>query len=800
MKRVSLLLCALSGMAVLAQNALKPYQWRDHLPYNRTLSVTNQGNTIFAASNECVFSYNKNDNSYARLNKVTGFSDMEPTIVKNNPYNNALVIIYKNSNIDILKDGVITNVSDLFRKQNIGDKTVNAITFNGDLAYIACGFGIAVFNTQTMEFKDTYIIGPGATNVFVYQVALSATDIYAATKSGLYTASLSSPNLSSYTSWSKVTGPIANGPYNGVVYFGGKVIASFSRFIQTSNTVVDQDTLYQFDGVSWNKYSPYGPPSGLFRKLEVSGNGNAMVILDNWGFVALDPAGTKLITYWGDFYYPGSWNAPSDVIADPTEAGTFWLADKLHGLYKVKGTPLVDPITHYVINGPDAKSANISSAAMAIQDKKLILAPSLLDLGMFNNYNQDNVYSFENGTWVTATKANTTQNFDICTVAFDKNDKNHYYAGCWWNGVLEYMNDVEINRYDYSNTASQLHETDYSGSTVTRLGALATDEDNNLWAGLGETQHLLSVKKAGTNTWQSFDFSTINVVNGSPGPLPRVSRIIIDTNKQVWALAYGVGLFVYRHDGSFSAVNPSNAKKITSTVGKGGIASNEVISIAEDKNHDIWVGTDKGISVFYNPESIFEQQDGWDAQPIYIEQDGQTQLLLQTDAVSCITVDGANNKWCGTRTSGLYCFSPDGQKELFHFTPENSPLFSNSIADVKIDPETGEVFVSTDKGVLSFQNIITEGNEHFNDVYAYPNPVKPNFDGPILIRGMIKDAVIKIVDVAGNFVYETTAQGGQAKWDGKNFSGKRVASGVYLVLCSTSDGSEKVMTKILLLN
>ncbi|HXB39498.1 MAG TPA: two-component regulator propeller domain-containing protein [Bacteroidia bacterium] len=789
------------GLCSLAQNALKSYQWRDHLPYNQVYSVTNQGNKIFAVANECAFSYNKNDGSYDRLNKIYGYSDIEPGIIKNNPYNNAVLIIYKNSNIDVLKGGVITNVPDLFRIQNIGDKTVSSVTFSGKLAYLACGFGIAVFDTETFEFKDKYIIGPNATNLFVYQVAVSSTDIFAATKSGLFQASLTSPNLSSFTSWNKVSA-IPAGPYNGVVYFGGSIITNFSRFIQSNQTLL-QDTLYKFDGVSWSKFSgkPYiMAPGGSYAvsKLSVSDDNAQFITVDQWGFEAFDNTGATVGRIWG--LPDGNYHTLIDVIPDPTEAKWYWLADPGYGLIKAESQinpAIAQAMQSYQINGPPSSGAS----SMAIKDNKIIVAPSFLDLGMFNVYNQYFPYDFTDNTWKQAKKHDTTGIFDITTIVFDRHDKNHYYAGAYWNGVVEFMNDSEIARYDYTNTAGQLHQTDYANSTLTRVGGLCVDHDNNLWAGMGDSQHLLSVKKAGTSTWTSLDFSTINTVNGSPGALPRVSQVIIDTNKQVWALAYGVGLFVYKYDGTnFTQPNPSNAKKITSIAGQGGLASNEVISIAEDKNNDIWVGTDKGISVFYSPESVIPQSTGWDAQPIYITQDGKTQLLLQTDEVSSITVDGANNKWCGTRSSGLYCFSGDGQKQLYHFTTDNSPLFSNAIVDVKINPQTGEVFIVTDKGILSFQNIITEGNENFNHVYAYPNPVKPNYDGPILIHGMINGATVKILDVAGNFVYETTAKGGQALWEGKNFSGQRVATGVYIVLCTTSDGGQKVMTKILLLN
>ncbi|MGZ3903906.1 MAG: type IX secretion system anionic LPS delivery protein PorZ [Bacteroidia bacterium] len=798
MRKISAISALFCSLVSSAQNDLKPYQWRDHLPYNQAFSVTSQGNNrIIAAASECAFAYNKDAGTFDRLNKVYGYSDIEPVIVRNNPYNNALVIVYKNSNIDIVKNGTITNASDLLRKQNIGDKTVNSVTFNGPYAYLACNFGIVVFNTDANEVKDTYIIGPNATNLQVYQVALSNTDIYAATKSGLYKASLSSPNLSSYTSWSKITG-IPNGPYNAVAFFGGKVITNFSKKI-LSNTGM-ADTLLQYDGTSWGKYTSKLYIAGTYEihKLIVSPDNTQLLITDQWGFESYNAAGSNVARIW-DFNL--GWTPVLDIVPDPTETDFYWVATAEKGLLKAKaktGQNNADTVNIYSVNGP----TNSSAGSFAFKDDKLIVAPSYVGFDMFNNYLQSNVFHFLDNTWgesVTPPAQHDTI-FDIISVAFDNNDKNHYYATTWWNGVKEYINDEQVARYDCQNTGNQLHiiDTYVSGFPLTRTAGLTMDKDNNLWVGMGETNYLLSVKKS-DNTWTSLNFaSIINLQN----VYPRISHVIVDSSKQVWAVAYSVGLFVYKFDGSFTQPNPANAKKLTNTVNSGGLPSNEVICVAEDKSGDIWVGTDKGIYVFYNPESIFSQTSGWDAQPIYIEQDGKTQLLLQTDNVVCISVDGANNKWCGTRASGLYCFSPDGQKELFHFTVDNSPLFSNNIADVKVNPKTGEVFVATDKGVLSFQNIIIDGFEDFRSggVYAYPNPVKPGFEGPIIIHGMIDGATVKIIDAGGNFVYQTTSKGGQATWDGKRFNGSRASNGVYMVICSTPDASDRVMTKILLQN
>ena len=781
-----------------AQNTLKMFQWSDHLPYNLAFSVTSSGHTIYAAANECVYSYDIDTKTYERLNKVTGLSDVEPIIVRNNPYNNTLMIVYANSNIDIIQNNTITNIPDIYLKQNIGNKTISSVTFINNIAYISCGFGIAVFDTQSLQFNDTYIIGPNGGSEFVYQVAVSHTEILAATNNGIFKAALNASNLSSYTNWSLVTG-LPSGPYNGIVFFGGNIITNFSKYIKSGNTIDGEDTMYTYNGTAWSK-NPYNTIDGI-RSMRLSENGKQLMIIDRYGFQAFDSSGLNLERYWGDFLYTGSWIYTADATADPVLSGYYWAADQVYGLYQVK-TPS-DPKNMVQINGPILHSAKVSSGLMTILNNKLLAAPTYLGEGEFNNYSKDNVLIYQNGTWKDATANETTVNFDINCVAFDRNDNTHYYGGSWWDGLIEYKNDVEIHRYNYSNTGNMLHSTDYSNSTITRVGGLCTDLNNNLWIAMGETQNLISVRKT-DGTFTALDFTPVNLLNGNGtiNPLyPRLSQIIVDTNNYVWGVSYGAGLYVYNNsDGKFNPPNNSNAKILTNIINQGGLPSVQILSVAEDKNHDIWVGTDKGVYVFYNPQSIFSQPNGWDAQPIYIQQNGLTQLLLQTDEVTAIAVDGGNNKWFGTHYSGLYCFTPDGQTQLFHFTTDNSPIFSNSVIGITVNPITGEIFISTDKGILSFQNTVTEGFVNFTDVYAYPNPVKPDYTGPIMLHGMVNGSQVKIVDAAGNFVFETTVEGGQAVWNGKTFDGKRVASGVYLAICAATDGSQKALTKIMVLN
>ena len=211
------------------------------------------------------------------------------------------------------------------------------------------------------------------------------------------------------------------------------------------------------------------------------------------------------------------------------------------------------------------------------------------------------------------------------------------------------------------------------------------------------------------------------------------------------------------------------------------------------------MGTDQGVAVFYAPENVFTGQN-FDAQKVFITIGGYTQYLLETEAVTAIAIDGANRKWFGTDRAGVFLMSPDGSKQILHFSKENSPLLSNTISAITINPENGEVFFGTDKGIVSYKSTATEGSENNSSVLVYPNPVEPGYSGSIAIKGLVSNANVKITDIGGGLIYQTTAEGGQAIWNGRNFDGRKAGSGVYLVFVSNEDGSETCVTKILFLN
>jgi hypothetical protein len=183
---------------------------------------------------------------------------------------------------------------------------------------------------------------------------------------------------------------------------------------------------------------------------------------------------------------------------------------------------------------------------------------------------------------------------------------------------------------------------------------------------------------------------------------------------------------------------------------------------------------------------------------IIIEEEGLAQELLYQQTINDIVVDGANNKWIATSNSGVFQFSPNGQKTLQRFTTKNSPLPSNRINDIEIDSVTGEVFFATDKGMISYKGSATSAKDNLDNVYIFPNPVRPEFEGTVKISGLLDKATIKITDISGNLVHEATSEGGTIEWDTTAFGKYKVASGVYMVFISAANGEETKTKKVMI--
>ncbi len=777
MQSRSRFLLLFSFLSLFSFAQVKIGQWVDHLSYDYSNSVAKVGPLVYVSNGSGLATYNEVDNNLEKLTKIDGLSDVGIKLLRKNDNNNNLLVIYNNTNIDVIKpDGSIVNLSDIKRKIIQGKKYINEVYFNGGLAYISCGFGIIVFDTDKMEIKETYYLGNGITNLEVYQVTRNDSAIFAATPTGIYYGKLNA-NLGNFQNWKSLNVGIAAGPYNSIVNFNGKIIANYSARLKSNVSM--KDTLYEYTSTGWAKYSINAnhQNSENYRLYDYS-KYNKLLILDQYGIGEYSATGYKLnyLTNYGFDYA-----TINDVFYENNNQ--FWVADKKHGLVKSGGAPWT-PNEKIHINGPENNLVN----DLDIKDGILISAPMNLGDVYNSQYRNDKPGMYKEGEWVSYKNIIPDSIVDMNAVTIDPNDKDHVAFACMGSGVMEIRNNHVQGVYKYGNSPL----IGYNGGDDVRITGVSFDKNSNLWTSITLGKRCIAVKKP-NNTWTLLNFEQFVVQ-------PTITKIIFDKYDQAWiVMPRNIGLMVYKDVNGLSQPNTSNTRFLSIAQGNGHLPSVDIQSVCEDKDGHIWVGTAKGIAVFYNPENVFTNAN-WDSQQILIEQDGHVQILLENDVVTSIAVDGVNRKWVGTESSGVYCFSADGQKEIYHFATDNSPLYSNLVRDIVVDETSGDVFFATDLGIQSYRTPIIKGYDDFTSVHAYPNPIRPGSNGPVYVKGLIDEATVKITDVYGNLVWSTVSQGGQIEWNLQTFSGTKAASGVYMIYCSSASGDKSATAKLLIVN
>jgi ligand-binding sensor domain-containing protein len=298
-------------------------------------------------------------------------------------------------------------------------------------------------------------------------------------------------------------------------------------------------------------------------------------------------------------------------------------------------------------------------------------------------------------------------------------------------------------------------------------------------------------------SWKSFDLRSLQTNSAQ-----EVNMIQIDKSNSLWIGTRRNGVYVYNENGD-------RKRALTTESTKGSLPHANVRTVAIDNNNRVWLGTQSGLVTYNNASGIFDATI-YDADPIIILDDGIPKKLLGDQTINTIAIDGADNKWFGTDNGGVLYTNPNGQNTLASFNKDNSPLPSNKILKISVDTSTGKVFFATDKGVVAYKSNVASFGEELDEVYAYPNPALRNHQ-TITIDGkngkhLPKGTNVKILDVAGNLVYETNVvegqqlQGGKVVWNKANLAGKKVASGVYIVLLTNNDASQTSTTKIAIIN
>jgi len=764
MKYLLIIILATFNYNIQAQD-LAIGQWRSHLPYTSAVSVTQSNEAIYFAGTESVFSLDKTDYSVELFNKVTGLSDAGIQRINFNKNNDILFIAYKNSNIDLVHaDNSIVNISAIKDEGITGDSRIYHIRFQDQFAWLSTGFGIVKLDMENAEIRFTTF-----SNLQMNSTAIYDDMLYASTEDGLYRVDLNTTELyqANFSNWEKIdeTQGLPSAYYSNVSEtFSDKLYADVN------------DSLYVYDGNEWSFF--HYENNFTFATLHA---GNSRLIASLAREVGVDKV--ILFAASGATYSITT----GEVVGESAESiedenDIIWVADQFRGMTSFD--PSNFEIQKYDVNGPFDSSVG---EIIIHNDEVWVASASVKPLWQRRD-NSKGFYQYAQNTWSNYNVEydpllGEKQYRDFITIAVRPTDER-VFVGSYTGGLVEFDGTAFTL---YNDTNSSLQKPIGDDFSV-RISGLAFDRYNTLWmSNYAAPEPIAALEPDGT--WHTF---------APPFSYPFPTQVVVDFNGYKWFAGgqAAEGFLVFDDGGTLNDTSDDRYQKIDKS--NSVMESDGIKSLALDLDGNMWVGTGAGLVVFECTGQIFSDSGCAGRQPVF-EEDEDEEYLFKDVAINTIAIDGANQKWVGTNV-GLFLLDENVKNTLLEFNTQNSPIFSDEIIDIAINGNTGEVFVATGGGIISYRAEATDGRSFFKDVYAYPNPVRPEYTGKIAIKGLVENANIKITDVSGTLVYESTALGGQAIWDGNDYNGRRAASGVYLVYATAKDGLESMVTKVLMMN
>ena len=748
-------------------------QWDDLYSYNNVKEIHETDEKIVALTDNAIFTYEKNSGVIEKTSSVNGLSGQTTSALYYDEILDIIVIGYENGLIECIKsDHSIVIKPDIVNFNIVGSKSINHFsgTPDGQL-YISTNFGIIGFDLNEMQFKDTYYIGANSTEVAVYETLIDNQTIYAATDQGVFYASLDNPYLVDSQYWTL----IPSQPVSNITIFNNEIVLSISK---TLYSLTDNNLLIQ-------RFTTSNPIIDLTTK------NNLLTAVMRTGILIYDINYIMTFLYYSesdDEYY----FEINTAIADEQN---ILLGTNAYGILSTQRSN----IYQFKEIHPDGPLEN-APFSISLRNKQLWVVYGGYDEAYTPKTYRKGI-SHYNGTYWKNLKYKTgeIEITNLVHVNIDPNHENKVYVSSWHDGMLIIENDEVIMHWTHENSGlEKLYYPPAPNYVSIRIGSSIFDEQGNLWVVNAAVENRL--KKYFNGNWTNYNLNDI-ITNGSWG----LNEVVIDQLGNKWIGSRRNGALVFNE-------NSNRMMSYITDPTKGNLPDLNVRTIAVDKNNRVWIGTRAGLRVVDPSDNMFDQNT-YQASVIaiaYSDDDQYGEALMGKQTINTICVDGANNKWFGTDNGGVLCTSPNGKETLFQFDKDNSPLPSNKILKIQFDDTSGKVYFATDKGIVSFNSDIAAYDEHLQDVYAYPNPVKPEHE-VVTIDGRNGSHLpygtnVKILDSSGALVYETNVKegqesyGGKVVWNKRNLAGKKVASGVYIVLLSFDKGKETAITKIAIIN
>lgn len=747
--------------------------WEDFFSYNNVRDFVIVEDKIYAIADNAAFLFDQSNGETRKISSVHGLSGKETSSAYYSRSTQRFVIGYQSGLIEVIDmDGRITLANDIERLDITGEKQINHIEEYEGVLFLSTPFGIVAYDLENLIFGDTYYIDQGSRPVFVNQTAIWQGTIYAATEKGIYTADVEDPNLVDFNNWLQPEGDLA-GDFSAIEVFDESIYTS------------KNSALFRFSDI--DRLEPVGGFSSRIRDLRGSEGYLSVCFVDGSRVFDRNLNAVHVCRRTSKYGYVAQ---TAYALGNHAYIGT-----STFGILKQAFSE-----TDYEEIHPDGPFSNQVFSIAAGQNQLWVVYGgydgAFTPLGKTLGYSHFNGSAQEAKAWVNNPYDNRFPAKDLVHVTIDPQAENRVYISSWNSGMLVVENDEPLVLWNDQNSGLEDLYPEGSPNTSIRVNGSSFDSQGNLWIANAWVPN--RVKKYDTNgNWKGADLSSL-ISNPAFG----LTELAIDKSGSVWLGSRRNGALVYNESGD-------RKRALITEATKGSLPDLNVRTLSVDRNNRIWIGTQKGLVVFSDASGLFEAEI-YDAAPVIVEDDGVPRRLLGDQPVNSIAIDGAENKWFGTDTGGVLGTNPSGSETLYVFNKDNSPLPSNRVLKIQVDESNGRVYFATDRGIVAFDSGVAPYGERLEEVYAYPNPTRKDQEF-VTIGGrngtsLPKGTNVKILDTAGRLVYETNVEigqeskGGKVIWDKTNLRGRKVASGVYIVLLTLPDTSETASTKIALIN
>ncbi|MCR5820344.1 MAG: hypothetical protein K6F94_05290 [Bacteroidaceae bacterium] len=745
--------------------------WQTYSSYSictRNICVDNR---VYALMESKLMAYDTEDSSIRTWDNTSGLNDVTVADFAYSEDAKRIIIIYDNSNIDILSvedDNEVTNIAHL-KNSSFQGKNVNSVSVSGSTAYLATGFGLVLVDMENAIIPSTYQL-----NKSIKTSAVLGDYIYISASDGLWRGN-TADNLQDKSKWELVSAdysPSMMSAFDGRLFFcnGNKICRS------------------EADGVSFSEMQNLNPTYwNVSDGCLLYGIGSYTAIWKNWNtrVVYTSSLTWKQVSKRGNIFWASDGVSGLQAYELDTESRTFSLV-----------TPRV------LYNSP----LHDYSYRLNFAGKRLLVA------GGNQNYSSvarpGTAMYMEDGVWTNFDEASVTVAFpkeryrDVTSVAQDPLDAAHHFVGTARSGIFEFREGLCVGHIGLENSPlKSILPNNANPQYFVSADGLRYDDEGNLWMlNCTEGQQDTSIRvRLADGTWTGIPCPEVKDASTMDG-------IFFDSGGRAWINSRRMsqrGVLMLDYNGTISNSSDDQRYLRTAITNQDGMSytPDQFYCIAEDANGQIWIGTSVGPFVINNP-SEYAASDFTFEQVKVNRNDGSglADYLFSGTPILAIAIDGANRKWFAT-SSGVYLISADCQEQLAHFSTENSPMPSDVVFDIAIDDESGTVFFATEKGVCSYVSDATTGVEELksDDLLVYPNPVAPDYEGPITVRGLTYGCEVKIVSPTGQLIWSGVSNGGTFTWNGCGRNGRRVASGVYIIIANTSDGKKAVTARVAIL-